>query len=104
VRRYAIALLTKLILTHPYGLMHGGLLNLEDWDKRYQAVCDELAKLESSELGRQVDTQADDEEGSGEDEDEDEDEDGGAEEPNELRPPATPATARGSKSRYAVRW
>lgn len=46
VRRAAIALLTKLITTHPYGLMHGGELNLTKWEERYASVCKELEGLE----------------------------------------------------------
>ena len=45
VRRSAIQLLTKLVLTHPYGLMHGGLLNLGEWEERYASVCEELKKI-----------------------------------------------------------
>lgn len=48
MRRYAIALLTKLILTHPYGVMHGGLLRLEEWKKRYTAVSKELKEAETT--------------------------------------------------------
>jgi len=48
VRRYSIALLTKLILTHPFGLIHGGHLNLSEWEERYEAVCKELKSLEDS--------------------------------------------------------
>ncbi|KZT24887.1 hypothetical protein NEOLEDRAFT_1156610 [Neolentinus lepideus HHB14362 ss-1] len=46
VRKNAIALLVKLILTHPYGLMHGGLLGLQEWGGRYKEVCEELQKVE----------------------------------------------------------
>ncbi|KAG8907136.1 Condensin complex subunit [Tulasnella sp. 403] len=47
VRRYAIALLTKLILTHPFGLLHGGPLNLTEWEERYDVVSKELKALEA---------------------------------------------------------
>lgn len=47
VRKVAIALLVKLVVTHPYGLMHGGLLGLQEWEKRYQEVCNEANKLEA---------------------------------------------------------
>ncbi|KAG8995637.1 Condensin complex subunit [Tulasnella sp. 427] len=46
VRRYAIALLTKLILTHPFGLLHGGPLNLTEWEGRYETVTKELKEME----------------------------------------------------------
>lgn len=47
VRRYAIALLTRLILTHPFGLLHGGPLNMTEWEGRYEVVAKELKELES---------------------------------------------------------
>ena len=34
VRKGAVMLLVKLIMTHPYGLMHGGLLSLSEWETR----------------------------------------------------------------------
>ncbi|KAH9972005.1 non-SMC mitotic condensation complex subunit 1 [Lactifluus volemus] len=34
VLRNAISLIVKLIVTHPYGLMHGGLLGMEEWEDR----------------------------------------------------------------------
>ena len=48
VRRYAIALLTKLVLTHPFGLLHGGPLNFSEWEGRYEVVSRELRELEKS--------------------------------------------------------
>lgn len=71
VRKSAVMLLTKLVLTHPYGLIHGGTLALGDWEDWYLAVKDELTALETK-VGNAV--QGGDEEG--EDEDEDEDEEG----------------------------
>ena len=70
MRRYAIALLTKLILTHPFGIIHGGELNVHEWKRRYDEVAAELTSLEQ----RPVDEGAPVE---NEDED-DEDEDGSA--------------------------
>ena len=69
VRRYAIALLSKLILTHPYGLMHGGLLKLEEWEERYKNVCEELAALDKQEVEGAGGDEAED---SGEEDDEEE--------------------------------
>lgn len=46
VRRNAIALLTKLVLTHPYGLMHGGELEADAWQARLDAARAELAEME----------------------------------------------------------
>ena len=73
MRRYAIALLTKLILTHPYGVIHGGYLNVNEWQERYREVVAELTSLEQ----RPVDEGApaeeeEDEEGDGEGDGEDE--------------------------------
>lgn len=69
VRKAAMALLTKLILTHPWGLMHGGPLNLEKWEGYYKEVKEKLDKLEDA-VGKAVErTDGDDlkEEHDGED-------------------------------------
>ena len=68
VRRYAIALLTKLTLTHPYGIIHGGELNVHEWQERYREVAAELTSLEQ----RPVDEGAPGEEEDEGDEEEDE--------------------------------
>lgn len=46
VRKNCIALLSKLILTHPYGRMHGGELELEAWTRRSDALDKELEVLD----------------------------------------------------------
>ncbi|TKY85661.1 hypothetical protein EX895_005201 [Sporisorium graminicola] len=48
VRKNAIALLTKLILTHPFGMLHGGELSLPEWQARYDLVSKELEETEGS--------------------------------------------------------
>ncbi|KAI9441173.1 non-SMC mitotic condensation complex subunit 1 [Lactarius psammicola] len=48
VRRNAISLIVKLIVTHPYGLMHGGLLGMLEWEERYREVVQELQKTEKA--------------------------------------------------------
>lgn len=48
VRKNAISLIVKLIMTHPYGLMHGGLLGLQEWEERYRDVMAELHKTEKA--------------------------------------------------------
>ncbi|KAJ1033083.1 hypothetical protein NDA16_000361 [Ustilago loliicola] len=48
VRKNAIALLTKLILTHPFGMLHGGELSLQEWQKRFDIVSKELEETEGS--------------------------------------------------------
>ena len=87
VRKSAISLLERLILTHPYG-MYGGLLSETEWKEKYKEVSDMLEKMEGA-VGKAVEVEQeeeeeesqrgdDDEEGEGEgDEDEDEDEDEG---------------------------
>jgi len=42
VRKNAIKLLTKLISTHPYGIMHGGELSIKEWEERLSKVEEEL--------------------------------------------------------------
>jgi condensin complex subunit 1 len=46
VRKNCIALLTKSILTHPYGLMHGGELSMNEWTERHERLIQELKELE----------------------------------------------------------
>ncbi|KAH9998700.1 non-SMC mitotic condensation complex subunit 1-domain-containing protein [Russula vinacea] len=48
VRKNAISLIVKLIVTHPYGLMHGGLLGMQEWEERYREVMAELQKTEKA--------------------------------------------------------
>ncbi|KAF8623362.1 hypothetical protein AX17_007440 [Amanita inopinata Kibby_2008] len=77
VRKNAAALLVKLLLTHPYGLMHGGMLVLETWEAEYKAVKEQLDKVEGA-IGNAVerpegedqerDDEDDDEKGDGEEE------------------------------------
>ncbi|KAL9031215.1 MAG: hypothetical protein Q9196_000751 [Gyalolechia fulgens] len=45
VRRNAIKLLGKLVSSHPFSVMHGGLLSYTEWDQRLQAVQTELNAL-----------------------------------------------------------
>ena len=84
VRRQAVALLTKLILTHPYGLMHGGLLKLEEWEERYESVVKELEAIDASEIPQQDGDEEDEEESEEEeqtqtqDEEDEDDEDANA--------------------------
>ncbi|KIJ36936.1 hypothetical protein M422DRAFT_178703 [Sphaerobolus stellatus SS14] len=75
VRRYAIALLTKLILTHPYGLMHGGLLRIEEWETRYKAVTEELEKIETKEMEKPAVEKEEDGDEEGDEEDETQEDD-----------------------------
>lgn len=45
VRRNAVKLLGKLISTHPFSVLHGGLLSHKDWNSRLEAVEAELNAL-----------------------------------------------------------
>lgn len=51
VRRYAIATLTSMILTHPFGAMYGGFLNQPEWEARYRQVKEQLKRLEAKRMG-----------------------------------------------------
>jgi condensin complex subunit 1 len=48
VRKNAISLIVKLMMTHPYGLMHGGLLGIQEWEERYREVMVELQKTQKA--------------------------------------------------------
>ncbi|KAF5357209.1 hypothetical protein D9756_006855 [Leucocoprinus leucothites] len=79
VRKAAVSLLTKLLITHPYGMMHGGTLQADVWETEYEAVKAQLSSLEAK-IGKAVEVQDEDEEAAGEqkdangDEEDDEDE------------------------------
>lgn len=45
VRRNAIKLLSKLVATHPFSVMHGGQLSYKDWTERLDGVDSELNAL-----------------------------------------------------------
>ncbi|KAI0252546.1 non-SMC mitotic condensation complex subunit 1-domain-containing protein [Lactifluus subvellereus] len=75
VRKNAISLIVKLIVTHPYGLMHGGLLGMREWEERYRDVMKELKKTEKAlddTLNGGGDTGEADKEGGGGDDEGDE--------------------------------
>ena len=82
VRKGAVGLLVRLVVTHPWGLMHGGLLGLREWEGRYKEVKAELEKVEEAAVGvgglegdgNQTETEGETETEDDEDEDEDEDE------------------------------
>jgi len=46
VRKNALTLLSQLVITHPYGLMHGGLMARKDWEEHYDKVSKELKKMD----------------------------------------------------------
>lgn len=77
VRKGAITLLERLILTHPYG-MYGGPLSEREWKERYQEVNDLLAKMEGA-VGKAVERQEEEEAsqaGEGDEEEEEEQQQG----------------------------
>jgi condensin complex subunit 1 len=39
-----------MILTHPFGAMYGGLLNLGEWETRYQVVKEQIKMLEAKQM------------------------------------------------------
>lgn len=84
VRKGAVMLLVQLIYTHPYGLIHGGYLSLQEWEQRYQETCNELKSLEDI-IGKAVERteerDTDEQEPSGDEEDDGKEEDGEGEEP-----------------------
>lgn len=49
-RRYSIQLLCRLLETHPFGALHGGTLNLEEWQERYDKIREELEKVDTIEM------------------------------------------------------
>ncbi|GAC94074.1 condensin complex subunit [Pseudozyma hubeiensis SY62] len=77
VRKNAIVLLTKLILTHPFGMLHGGELCLQEWQARFDLVSKELEETEGSLNlpGENDEDESEAAEDSDQDMDEDEEED-----------------------------
>lgn len=73
VRKAAVALLTKLIMTHPWGLMHGGPLNLGKWEGYYKEVKEKLEELEDA-VGKVVERGDEDEAKDGKEDEEESDE------------------------------
>lgn len=60
VRKACVALLTRLILTHPYGLMHGGELDERVWKIRVNEVTKKMQELSGAlELPRDDEVPAD---------------------------------------------
>jgi condensin complex subunit 1 len=85
-RKNAIQLLHKLIQTHPFGMMHGGSLDLPVWQTRYDELVQQLEKVDAHELEQaKVATGMVDEED--EDEDEEEEEEVEADEGGEASTP-----------------
>lgn len=59
VRKAAVSILVKLILTHPYGDMYGGDLNLQKWEERYKSAKGKLQEMEGV-VGKAVEKDGDD--------------------------------------------
>lgn len=77
VRKAAAALLGQMILTHPFGLTHGGMLQHDVWEAGYKDVLAQLEKIEGG-MGKVVETTNDEE---GEPEDEEDGEEGQSSKP-----------------------
>ena len=73
VRKGAAALLVHLLQTHPYGMAHGGMLQLDVWEVDYKDAVSELDAIESQ-IGNVVNTGGEGQED--EDEEDHEDEEG----------------------------
>lgn len=89
VRKNALTLLSQLVITHPYGLMHGGLMMRKDWEEHYDKVSEELKKMEdvvgkaveNAEVAEAEKSAAGDGEEENRDEDGDEEEEDGSQTP-----------------------
>ncbi|KAH3672354.1 hypothetical protein WICMUC_004326 [Wickerhamomyces mucosus] len=73
VRRNSVKLLSRLVLTHPFGAIHGTQLTLSVWEKRLQAAESELRRLEPEEnteaiVERNLEKDSDDEDEDGQEE------------------------------------
>lgn len=109
VRRNAVALLTKLVLTHPYALLHGGPLNREEWEAGYEQVSKDLQALGAKEIEK-IEAEAKDEkreeedgmevDGDEEEEEDDEEEEENGEEGDEEHGSPSPRRSKyGKKSK-----
>ncbi|KAG8732139.1 Condensin complex subunit, partial [Ceratobasidium sp. 414] len=67
VRRNAVVLLTKLVLTHPYAILHGGPLDRDEWEAGYEKVSKDLEVLGAKELEK-IEAEVKDEKKEGADE------------------------------------
>ena len=110
VRKNAAALLVKLLSTHPYGLVHGGTLALEEFESKYKAVKEQLDKLEGaigSAVERQEGDDDDEEQVGGEDDNKngaDEEEEQDDDEMDQDRPSKRKGKGKNGKKRliYAL--
>lgn len=90
VRKNALTLLAQLVITHPYGLMHGGLMARKDWEEHYDKVSKDLKKMEDI-VGKAVENAEEATGGEesaaedGENDEGDENEEGGTQRPKEKR-------------------
>jgi len=103
VRKNAAALLVKLLLTHPYGLVHGGTLALEKFESEYKAVKEQLEKLEGA-IGNAVERQEgeddeDEEQAGGEDDNENEANEEEEQDDNDGMDQDRPSKRKGKKAK-----
>ncbi|CAJ0830350.1 1237_t:CDS:10 [Entrophospora sp. SA101] len=59
VRRNSIKLLTTLITTHPYGVIHGGELKLSEWEERLSKIEEELKSIQAPPELQEINTEDD---------------------------------------------
>ena len=57
--------------THPFGALHGGTLNLDEWQERYEKISEELKKADTAEMEKArrdagIESYEDDDEAGGE--------------------------------------
>lgn len=100
-RRYSIQLLTRLLETHPFGALHGGTLNLSQWQERYDKVSAELEKVDTQEMEKaRRDAgieDSEDEDDSQQDKEQEEDADATEEATGEQETQETPASSPKAK-------
>ncbi|BGP48178.1 condensin complex non-SMC subunit Cnd1 [Rhodotorula kratochvilovae] len=111
VRRNCLALLRELVLTHPYGRMHGGELARAEWEARLEKLEGELKVLDlpdeaEREARRLMEDVAEEAEGEGaEEEGEEEEEEAGDDEGADSDVDAPPSKRRpvaGKKARKSA--
>lgn len=59
VRRNAIKLLSKVIIYHPFGMLHGSQLSLSEWEARHEAATKELDIIVPSDMAAMESTKMD---------------------------------------------
>ncbi|KAK7433641.1 condensin complex non-SMC subunit Cnd1 [Stygiomarasmius scandens] len=66
VRKPALSLLIKLILTHPWGMVQGGMLEIDVFQKQYEEIKAELQKIQDQMIPKEAEAGGGEEEEEGE--------------------------------------